>query len=50
MPDYRSKLEEVLTYEQFLEELEEFKNWTSHAPRRRANWHLSIVDYFEGNR
>lgn len=46
----KPNLEEELTYDEFLDELEEMKMWISKRTRRRASWYWSVVDYCEGRR
>jgi hypothetical protein len=43
------QLEEEITYEQFLKELEHMKAWISRQPRRRASWLFSVEQWAEGN-
>lgn len=42
--------DEVISYEQFLKELEELKAWISRRPRPRKSWLWSVENWATGNR
>jgi hypothetical protein len=45
----KEKLDEELTYEQFLKELEDLKGWISKSPRRRRSWLYSVEAWARGD-
>jgi hypothetical protein len=48
--NWQEQLQEELTYEEFLMELERFKSWVSKSNRRRGSWLLSMEQWAQGNR
>ena len=48
--NWRQQLDEELTYEEFLAELERFKSWVGKDKHRRGSWLLSMQRWAGGNR